>query len=285
MLFASCQSLERQNVPLSFGFRLEIQPNPLQIKTCVEEMKKDFSAKTLTLELMVVGDSATGLPKISRTSLVEFSRLILGLQSYDFSFSILLHHSNFRPLFLENNKIDTLQWFAEYEREIIEELLPRLKGVKVNRLGLGTYYEPLESATESWKKLFANVRKKTGIPLLYVSAVEQAEKIRFWQGCDEIGIFYQTSIEQNDKVYAQKWNAKLSALALREKKPLFIAQANLIGENKLIQLQNRLRFWDDDVSINGLVINNIFPCPAPCDSNAYFGLQKEEEVKDFIRKY
>lgn len=281
-LFA-CQPLERPHVPMLHGLRLEIPPNNLSV--CAEKLKNDFACRELSVELMVVADSGTGLPKISRTSLVEVSRLFLGLQRYDFSYTIQLHHSNFRPLFFPDQKIDAETWFSAYEKEIREELLPRLASAKVNRLSLGTYFEPLESETKHWQALFQSVRQATKIPLLYVASVERAGKIRFWESCDEIGIFYQTSIEQNDKVYAREWNEKLSALARKEKKPLFVAQANLIGENKLIQLENRLRFWDQDVALKGLVVNNIFPIPAVCDTNTYFGLAKDTEIVEFLKGY
>jgi hypothetical protein len=283
LVYFACQPLERPNVPVLHGLRLEMPPNNLS--DCAEKLKNDFTARELSVELMVVADSGTGLPKISRTSLVEVSRLILGLQRYGFSYTIQLHHSNFRPLFFPDQKINAETWFTAYEKEIREELLPRLASAKVNRLSLGTYYEPIESETKHWQALFQSVRRVTKIPLLYVASVERAGQIRFWQSCDEIGIFYQTSIEQNDKVYARKWNEKLSALALKEKKPLFIAQANLIGENKQIQLENRLRFWDENVSLNGLVVNNIFPIPAVCDTNAYFGLGQDAELLEYLRDY
>lgn len=281
--FFACQPLERPNVPILQGLRLEIPPNDLSV--CAENLKNDFASRELSVELMVVADSGTGLPKISRTSLVEVSRLFLGLQKYDFSYTIQLHHSNFRPLFFPDQKFNTEAWFSAYEKEIREELLPRLASAKVNRLTLGTYFEPIESETKHWQALFQSVRQVTKIPLLYVASVERAGKIRFWQSCDEIGIFYQTSIEQNDKVYAREWNEKLSALALKEKKPIFVAQANLIGENKLIQLENRLRFWDEDVVLKGLVVNNIFPIPAVCDTNTYFGLAKDEAMLDYLKGY
>jgi hypothetical protein len=281
--FFACQPLERPNVPLLQGLRLELPPNDLSV--CAQKLKNDFACRELSVELMVVADSSTGLPKISRTSLVEVSRLFLGLQKYDFSYTIQLHHSNFRPLFIPDQKINTDAWFAAYQKEIQEELLPRLASAKVNRIALGTYFEPLESQTKHWQALFRSVRQVSRIPLLYVASVERAGQIGFWQSCDEIGIFYQTSIEQNDKVYARKWNEKLSALARREQKPLFIAQANLIGENKLVQLENRLRFWDKNVNLKGLVINNIFPVPAVCDTNAYFGLANDNEILNYLKDY
>lgn len=288
----SCSSPEIKNIPVFSGLRLDYAINLSKFQE-EDLLIKKYGLKGLVIELMVVGDSATGFPKISRTSLTQLSRILPMIIKDRTPLSLVLHHSHLKPLFFESNslysgyKLDTLKWFDKYQKEITDELLPRLKydsstNIQINRIIIGTYYSPLENCTSNWHSLFNHLKNHTEIPLSYATAVENVSKVKFWSSSSEIGVFYQSGTEENDKVYARKWNQYLSNFSKKIGKPIFITQANLIGNNKSNQFKNRIRFWENDVAVSGITLNNIFNQSALADTHHYFGLSGETQLLEYL---
>lgn len=93
------------------------------------------------------------------------------------------------------------------------------------------------------------------------------------------------ALDGDHKAYARQWHTQASALARQSGQPVFLAQTNLLGENRLLQLKNHLRFWPRDVELKGLVLNTIYPTPSVLDSSSQFGLAHERELIAWLRGY
>ena len=87
------------------------------------------------------------------------------------------------------------------------------------------------------------------------------------------------------KPMSRAQNQDIAALASQQQRPVFIYRANIIGEDQLIQLKNRLRFWPSTLAINGLCINTLYPAIPVLDDHTYYGLQDNPDVLEYLKAY
>lgn len=93
------------------------------------------------------------------------------------------------------------------------------------------------------------------------------------------------ALDGDHKAYARQWHTQASALARQSGQPVFLAQTNLLGEDRLLQLKNHLRFWPKRVALQGVVLNTLYPTPSVLDSTSQFGLAHDREFIAWLRAY
>jgi hypothetical protein len=101
---------------------------------------------------------------------------------------------------------------------------------------------------------------------------------------DEIGIFYETSTDEEPKKHARNWHKNISNFANKANKPIILTHSNIYGhENALIEFQNRLRFWTAPVHL--ISLNSIFTESIFTHQGNYFDVSKDIDFQDYIRDY
>lgn len=100
-----------------------------------------------------------------------------------------------------------------------------------------------------------------------------------------LGIIAAPAPDGNSKAFAQQWHSEAAALSQSSGKPIFLVQANLLGQNRLEQLQNHLRFWPKDVWVRGIVLNTIYTTPSVLDDSTHFGLANDPDLIAWLRAY
>ncbi|MCS6906116.1 MAG: hypothetical protein RML72_08065 [Bacteroidia bacterium] len=280
--FPSCSShKERLSIPVWWGVRLGRTYASIEKLTAeyteIYKQRKGLPA----IELLVQADTTTQLPKINRLSLVYFSHLQKKLQEKQIPYTLILSHDAAHPLF--SHSIQMQNWFYEYEQELKQLCQERLKEYPPENFIIGTHFWKIEKEERHWENLINSIKLYYKGNLGYATVPETVGTIRFWGKLDLIGIHHPGGIKGEEKKFARKWHPIVSQIALRHQKPVFITQANLIGENKLQQLQNRIRFWDKEVRIKGIVINNIFAQTALNDTlSQYFGIANDQQLQNYL---
>lgn len=252
-----------------------------------EDLKaaRAFGIEEICLEVLLEGDSATGLPKIDRTSLTQVSKIMPQIRAAGLKYSIVMQSWPRQPLFA--GPTDTARWQQAYLAEIKEKLLPRLAGFPPVRLCLGTDFGPLENQPAFWQTVFSEIRAAAPqqVKLLYSANMKTANKIAFWDACDEIGLFYPATIADAPRKFSREWHPKAAELARTFGKPIYLTHAYLISANKLLEFQNRLRFWPEDVAVNGINLNNIVTRTPLTDTLDYYGVADRPEFLEYLKTY
>jgi hypothetical protein len=104
-----------------------------------------------------------------------------------------------------------------------------------------------------------------------------------WEGNYELAVIHDAPPDEVFKPYFRKVNGALSEKALKHNRSLFIAQSNLLGEQKLLLFKNQLRFWDEQVIIEGLTINSLYCTSSLADSSTRFGLAKDKHLVEYVK--
>ncbi|MBX3101560.1 MAG: hypothetical protein KF690_03535 [Bacteroidetes bacterium] len=275
-LLWQCGPIERQEVPVWLGLRLNRNSSP-------DTFRKDLAAiqalggRGLAIELLVEPDS-TGLPRLSPQSLQEWEVLVPILREKPLPLTLVFTHDQFHPLFQQWDHSRRVPWFRQFGQVLIRFLEQIPQELAPERVVAGNRFDRIAHYRVEWDSLFLRLRPHTRARLTYAAHLPEIERFHSWNHCDEIGVNYPDSDADNQKMLAQERNPQLAALAQRYGKPIFIANANLIGDQKLLKLKNRLRFYGD-AQLSGLVLNNIFPQTVLTDTSSYFfGLKHEPEV-------
>lgn len=279
MFLGACQEVSQHKTDLWLGVRLDSAIDTARLRQGMVAADT-FGVHDYSLELIVYADTVTGLPKISRTSLTQLSRVLPLLGGR--ALTLILTRVADRPVYIED-KVRPQSWFSAYRIELIE-LAKRIKGFSLKRVAIGNDFQPLEKYANEWRKLAKDTLFGAKTRTIYVANLDRAESFEAFDAFDEIGVHYQTAADASEKAFARKWNKSISALALKLKKPVFIANANLIDKDKKTQLKYRLSFWADKVMLSGLTINSIFAYPALVDTVAYFGCAGDTALTNFVKK-
>jgi hypothetical protein len=249
-------------------------------KEFIDIRQKNIGAPAI--ELLVQADTATGLPKINRLSLVYLSRLLPLLQDGAIPYTLILTHDSAHPLFL-NAPPPAEFWFSQYRQELQQLCKERLSQHPPQNFILGSHFWAVEKEKNRWNALIDSLKPYFKGRIGYATVPEAIPLIDFWEKLDLIGIHHPGAIRGEEKKFARKWHPIITQIALRHKKPLMLTQTNLIGPDKLLQLQNRLRFWGNNVAIEGITINNIAPQTALSDTfSQYFGIADDIELQKYL---
>jgi hypothetical protein len=287
-LVSGCEPLERPKIPVVPGIRIDSYVEIDQARADLDKLA-GLGFSNLTIELTVMADTATGFPKINRSSLTQLSRYLPLIRERGWGWNLVLAHENGKPLFFENTPIaDTGLWFGRYRSELLE-LRGRFAEYPPTLWFVGDDFEPLENLTDEWGLLFATLRDslgtESGIRLGYCAAADRADQLVIWQHTDIIGLHYRITPLSHSRTYARSRHEIIGNLAIRTGKPVFICQSQLVEKDKLLPLKNKFRFWPESVKIEGITINSIYPVSAFSDTLTYYGIGNRPEVLDWLNSY
>jgi hypothetical protein len=255
----SCGPLEQQAVPISLGIRLGGTAQPRQLQQSIAQLQR-LGTRRLQVELLIEPDSS-GLPIISPPSLQEWARIKPLLRERQLLITLSFTGHTDAPQNLWGQWLHSRrgQWFAQYTAELVA-FLREQKDLKLERVVVANHFDNISSYSyqPEWIQLITQVRATVAARVTYAANSLEANRFPAWAACDEIGINYVNTETDNQKVLAQERNAQIRSLAEKYQKPVYLAQANLIGPNKLSKLKNRLRFYKDQ-PLSGLCLNHIQP--------------------------
>lgn len=276
----------RADVPLLWGMRWDDEAIPAQEVEADCRALRQIGADALMIEFLMAPDSA-GLPRLLLPDSAEWPALRGPLESGGFRLSVSLNHGTRHPLFTHPAPPDL--WLARLEQEISQRLLPRLAGLPLERLCLGTDFRPLEPYAQDWGRTIGRLRAELAtrfhqpVKLTYAAAAERLEKASFWSWCDEIGLIYPPRQERQPSDL-RRLHRLADSVCREHDRPLFVAQANLIGPDKTTQIEQRLSFWPDSLRHKGLTLNTLFHRSIWSDSSHYYGAANDTAFRAWIRK-
>ena len=180
--------LEREDIPVSFGVRLDQPIPPSQFRADMQRLKA-YAPQEIALELYVCAHDSTGLPYIDRTCRAQLPKLLPILQELDLQPSLVFSESPDQPLFFKDTT-DFRRWFAHYAFEI-ERVLERTAGHPLRCLVFGNEFRDLESRPPSeWQVLTDSIRADCDAKLVYTTLPSRMSEVEFWPLVDEIGLAY-----------------------------------------------------------------------------------------------
>jgi len=285
LLLCSCSSIERKDVPLALGLRIDDPIDPVLRSQDVETIKQ-LAIRHIVVELPVEAEAKSGLPKINRYARSELKKVITAYGSAGCRVTLQLTYFNYKMLFPDTlPQVEPDIWFAAYWAEI-QALLQRIDYQhNVERIVLGSDFQAMEPYAGHWAKLITDVRTVYTGKVTYAADLRRVEALKFWSAADEIGIRYYFDPGKDYKVSAQKLNPIAGLVAQKLSKPIYIASANVIGKDKTLMFKNVLRFWPEEVALSGVVINSIYPATVVTFKDPYFYVPENDEFRDEIIQY
>jgi hypothetical protein len=282
MVCVACgpQNLERAEVPLAMGMRLNESADAAQLSPNLAELRS-IKVRNLILELPLVADRSS-LPHVA----VDVPKEAKGLlDQYRVHLQLIFCNNNEAELFPFGHPTDPKAWFSGLHTEICRNL-DLLKGFPLERVIIGGTLLQVAKETEHWRDLLMQLRKSyPGIPFSIGGRTELLEDSELAALSDEITIDYLPMAGKELKPESRTENQRIAALAQKLGKPIFIYRANIIGEDQLIQFKNRLRFWPEGVKLNGLAINTLYATVPTRDDHTYYGLRDNPDFMEFVQAY
>ncbi len=261
----------RTDIPLVWGLRWEADSRPDSAELAGLQA---LGARHLLIELGVAA-TTDGLPVLMLPDASAWQALGRCLADSGWRVSLALYTSPTRPLFRQPVSPD--RWLDHLGQELTERLLPQLEGLPLERLVLGLDWRPLEPYDRPWQRLTDRLRRELAtrwnqpIALTYGADARRLGRVSIWASFDEIGFIYPPQ-ESRPPTELRRQHRQADSLCAAWGKPLFVAQANLIGPRKAEQLETRLSFWSDSLPHRGLTLNTIYPRSIWRDSTTWFGV-------------
>lgn len=276
-LSTGCEvKLERENIPLWLGIQLETDTSCTEDSWLAnQQLQSLYPVKGWTIEVPIFlpeNDSST--PRIPETSaiLISLNRLAsLSSQS-------CLHFSMQNPYRLLSDQI-AIDTYISLIHGILDTL--PFSPDKIMFSGFWIQEKELQQTLLShfptWQK--AHVSSRFYLAGRYNTLISG---IVDWNGSHDIAIINDAPPDEIFKAHFRKVNQALGAKALEHNKAIFIAQTNILGDNKLLLYKNQLRFWDEAVQVEGLTINSLYCQSSLADSSTRFGLARARELLGYL---
>jgi hypothetical protein len=222
------------------------------------------------------GDTIRLLP--DHAGLMHVSALAAKQAGLPFAYQLTAYHPD-SVLRKPVANLDTTAWFGGLSRAWKVVLAAPTRPTFIS---LGSNMGAARELTSGWSAL---AKANTTVPNTISVDAAAMPATAFWDGLSFIGIHASGSPDGHEKRYAQALHARLGALADSLQKPIFLTHTDLLGSNKLAQLQAHLRFWPENVRLRGIVLNTIYPTPSVLDSTSHFGLAQDAALLRWLRAY
>lgn len=261
--------LERADVDLHYGIRYDQESS-------AEAFPKNISDNDLPSALLVevpVQADSNGLPSIPALNFAPLAET--GATDLHLAFGSITD----TLLFPEDQSELAPDWFPN----LLQVLDTFLQSCSPKKVILGNYWEQTLDFEEEWKLLLEELKKKYPQVEFGLGWVAAASIPDFVGAGDFLALEYPPLNEP--KREAMSLNQELGGRALELGLPVYVYRANLMGKDKPDQLRNILRFWPDEVEVQGVVLNSIYDRIPSLDSSSYFGIVRDQPLQDFLEEY
>jgi hypothetical protein len=282
----SCTPLERPGISLVPGLRINSYIDLAETARQLDTLG-GLGFRHWALEWEVVRDSATQLPKISRTSLTQFSRLLPLFRARNLTYEVVCSTPERDSLRIQRPadpvQVDT--FFTELALEY-RQAVQRFADYPPTHWTLGQDLEALEPHHAAWHKVLRQVRAVCpGVPLGYSVHIERIETLGFSTALDFIGLTYRPRPLADTKTYGQAWHPIVVRHCQAWGKPSRITAANILERPRVLTLKNRLRFWPQGNAPQAVILNTVYPFPALTDTLTPYGLGSDAALQDYLKAY
>ncbi len=274
------RALERPGITIVWGMRINEFSDFQQLASNLAYLQAD-NDRQLLIELPLRADS-TGLPIIP----MEIPQASIALlDGWHGELSIAFCNTHESELFPIGKPADVVAWFAALQKRIAHQL-ELFNSVPIKRVIIGGNLLQVHDADAEWLALLQTLRQQHPKTLFSIGGnPEFFENSELLKLSDELVIDYPPMAGDELKPMSRAVNQGIADLVSNLHQPIFIYRANILGEDQLIQLKNRLRFWPDGLSINGLCANTLYPTIPAEDDHTYYGLKDNLEVLDYLKIY
>ena len=234
----------------------------------------DFPGELL-VEIPLDADSM-GFPTFSTPVSADFSFTLT-----DQPFSLVFTPRGDTLMAAPEENVSAEQWNDTLATRILS-WTKELK-LKPRRLVVDDRWEMVRKHPEAFQMALDRIGeglKNVSIGVPFLATLETPQLAR----ADFLAVEYPALVDP--KRECMELNSHLSELAQEYgNSKIFIYRANLMGMDKLEKLRNILRFWPEEVKLQGLVFNSQYDRIPPRDATSYFGITKQPELEQFIKTY
>ncbi len=282
-LLRCSEPLERQHVPVFAGISID--------STAACPMATLTENRSIQVEAKLDGWSVE-IPMLIRTD--DLSNSFVYYEGHTLDTLIhLLQEQNipyFLNFFLQNpfsykpEEISTDKYLTD-----VSGLLLRASDYPPEVIGFMGSFLDQNLMGDKLQVLVAELRKALPLfsgQIVYAGVPEVLERAEFdWNTPDAIGVVYLPPEPDEIKPHFREINQHLSTLLQRHQKPVYILQSNLVGDEKLIVFKNQLRFWNDAVDLQGIVLNSLYCHISLSDSTSPFSLKGDQAFGTYLKTY
>ncbi len=277
LLLASCEvRLEREAIPLWLGIQLETESScSAETWQANAEIQELYQAHGWTVEIPIFIPLADSLPIRYPDSLAIVSAF---QEMKNISPHIALHFLLQNPFSINEDQIPTSSYL-----QIVDSILTLLP-YSPEKLLFSGYWIQAPGMRTTMLQQFPNWKKQLPTTEIYLAGRPDlllSESIS-WDSNYELAVKYDAPPDEQFKPHFRSVNQTLSAKALAHKKKIFIAQTNILGDQKLLLFKNQLRFWEDNVELEGLTINSLYCTTSLADSSTRFGAAKDKDFLEYL---
>lgn len=269
--------LERESIPLWIGIQLEPDTTCLaQSWQANKQIHATYHPEGWVIEVPIFipnDDSASiRIPSHEEINLALIRMKTLSVQT-------CLHFSLQNPFRKKEADIS----HDTYTR-LIDQLLPSLP-YSPGKLMFSGFWIQEKAFQEALIEKFPTWKSALPQTSLYIAGRHQSllSEVIDWEGDYELAVIHDAPPDQVYKPYFRKVNHALSEKAIKHGRHLFVAQSNILGGQKLLLFKNQLRFWDEELELDGLVINSLYCTSSLADSSTRFGLAKDLDLLEYVK--
>lgn len=279
MAYMGCEvKLERENIPLWLGIQLEPEASCSATSwEANEKIHERFHAVGWVIEVPVF-IPAHDSNRIRIPAYQEINRSLANFRNL--SVQTCLHFSLQNPFRIQADGLAQAKYI-----QLIEGYLQKL-AYPPEKLMFSGFWIQEKAFQQALRNQFPSWKATLPATTFYLAGRHESllSDLIDWDENYELAVIHDAPPDEMYKPYFREINQALSKKALAHNKSLFIAQSNLLGDQKLLLYKNQLRFWDESVKLEGLVINSLYCTSSLADSSTRFGLAKDFALLDYIKK-
>ncbi len=277
----SCSgALERENVDIWGG---TVMDNSCSLEILLHNIQSykryQLSGWMIEVPFYITQNPHTSDFRYYETSLLDTLMPLLKRNNIRYGFYFSLHNPNR----LSTRKVNISDYFTD-----ISGILLRAEDYPPSRIGFGEGFLDKELIEDALPRFVFQI--KLEFPsfegkIVYGSSPDDLAKNFDYDTPDIIGIVYPPPVDESHKRRFKKINLNISKEVLDKEKPVMILQTNLLGKDKYHQFVNELRFWEDEVQLESMVINTDY-CDLPFHPDAgQYSISKESRLLSYLAKY
>lgn len=275
----------RTKVSLVMGLRMDVDVQDSLIQEGILAVKAMNATEVLVEYPLRLTSPLDGRPLIDSQMVARFAAVVQQLHAAGLQVSLAVCNTHLQELFPHDNLNLPDPWLAGLEK-LTDTLVLAMKPAKPVRIIVGKNLIVVEKATRSWAAFFTRLRQKHKVPVSYAVDIDRVTQTRHLLALgDEISIVYRPQGDGDVIAYCRQVNHVASQVADSLHKPVFIFQANILGDNPVQTFEYRLKFWSPDTKLNGITLNTLYPRFAIADTFIYYGLQPYPDFLQHLQDY